>query len=104
MSRCRKPTSARRFGQSRRPKLWDSALPKQGLPQLPDNHFEKAHGAPIIWETLYRSKPQHELETDRMGGMLKEAKTPHPHFHIFASLPGLNDPAFMRRGVPPPAM
>jgi len=30
--------------------------------------------------------------------MLREAIYQHSHFHIFASLPGLNDPAFKRRG------
>jgi hypothetical protein len=69
-----------------------------------ETHFKKAHGAPVSWERFQRSKPQHELDTDRMGGMFREAIYPHSHFHIFASLPGLNDPAFMRRGVPPPAM
>jgi len=65
------------------------------------NWSEKAHGAPFSWETFNRSKPQHELTTDRIGGMFRKAIYPHSHFHIYASLPGLNDPAFMRRGVPP---
>jgi hypothetical protein len=96
-SRCRDPTSDRLFGQSRRPDLWDSVLPKQGLPRLPETHFGKAHGAPFSWEPFQRSTPQHELETDRIGGMFREAKNPHSHFHIFASLPGLNGTATNRQ-------
>ena len=97
-SRCRDPTSDRLFGQSRRPDLWDSVLPKQGLPRLPETCFEKACGAPIAWEKRKRSKPKTEPETDRIGGMSREVIHPHLYFHIFASLPGLNDPAFKRRG------
>jgi hypothetical protein len=86
-SRCRNPTPDRLFGTVWRYELWDSAKPTQGLPPLPDNHFEKAHGAPVSWEKLNRSKPQHDLETDRIGGMSTEAKTPHP------TLPHFCEPA-----------
>jgi len=99
MSRCLNPTSARLFGKSRRQELWDPAQPTRGLPQLLDIHFEKAHGAPVSWETFNRSKPQHEPETDRIGGMFREAIYPHSHFHIFASLPGLNGTATNRHRV-----
>jgi hypothetical protein len=63
-----------------------------------ETHFKKAHGAPVSWERFQRSKPQHELDTDRMGGMFREAIYPHSHFHIFASLPGLNGSAHNGRG------
>jgi hypothetical protein len=33
-----------------------------------------------------------------MGGIFEEAIYLHPHFHIFASLPGLNGPAFVLPG------
>jgi len=65
-------------------------LPTCGLQPLLDIHFEKAHGAPVSWETFNRSKPQNDLETDKIGGIQKEASYLHSHFHIFASLPGLN--------------
>jgi len=73
-------------------------LPKQGLPSLSDTHFEKAHGAPFSWERFKRSSPQAKLESDKIGGMLREAIYQHSHFHIFASLPGLNGPAHNGRG------
>ena len=47
---------------------------------------------------LYRSKPQNELGTDKIGGMFKEANHSHPHFHILVSLPGLNGSVAKRRG------
>jgi arylamine N-acetyltransferase len=62
-----------------------------------ETHFKKAYGAPISWETLYRIKPKNELETDKIGGMFREAHHPHSHFHIFASLPGLNGTATNRQ-------
>ena len=70
-------------------------MPTCGLQPLLDIHFEKAHGAPVSWETFNRSKPQNDLETDKIGGIQKEASYLHSHFHIFASLPGLNGPAFV---------
>jgi hypothetical protein len=97
-SRSRNPTSDRLFVRSRRPDLWDSVLPKGGLQPLPEHHFEKAHGAPFSWEPFYRSKPQTKPESDQMGGIFEEAIYLHPHFHIFASLPGLNDAAHNGRG------
>ena len=33
-----------------------------------------------------------------MGWIVREANHPHSHFHIFASLPGLNDLAFVQPG------
>ena len=93
MSRCQKPTSARLFGTLRRYELWDPAQPTRGLPALPEMHFEKAHGAPFSWERFQRSTPQTEPESDKIGGMSGEAIYPHTHFHIFASLPGLNGSA-----------
>jgi hypothetical protein len=65
-------------------------LPTQGLPLLPDNHFEKAHGAPVSWETFNRSKPQNELEKMRQSRGKKKHNASTTRFHIFASLPGLN--------------
>jgi hypothetical protein len=53
----------------------------------------------ISWERFKRSKPQNELGSDRMGGMSKEASHLHTHFHIFASLPGLNGSANNRHRV-----
>jgi hypothetical protein len=46
---------------------------------------------------MNRSTPQQELGSDGVGGMPKEANTPHPNFHIVASLPGLNGLAAKRR-------
>ena len=63
-SRCRKPTSARLFETPRHLALWDSALPKRGLPPLLETNFEKAHGAPVTWERLNRSRPQNDLKAD----------------------------------------
>src|SRR6056297_1462585 len=60
-SRCREPTSARLFEKSRRPELWDSAKPTQGLPLLLEICFKKADGAPVTWERFKRSTPQNEL-------------------------------------------
>jgi hypothetical protein len=74
-------------------------LPTCGLQPLLDIHFEKAHGAPVSWETFNRSKPQNDLETDKIGGIQKEASYLHSHFHIFASLPGLNGSATNRQRV-----
>jgi hypothetical protein len=82
----------RRFG------LWDPAQPTQGLLVLLGHHFFAGNVAPCFyWERMNRSTPQQELGSDGVGGMPKEANTPHPNFHIVASLPGLNDPAFNRR-------
>jgi hypothetical protein len=52
----------------------------------------------FYWERFKRSRPQNELEMmSKLGGKKKQiART--THFRIFASLPGLNDPAFKRRG------
>jgi len=77
-SRYRKPTSARLSGTSRRTELWDPAQPTQGLPPLLDTHFEKVYGAPFSWEKLKRSKLQTKPESYKIGGMSREANTPHP--------------------------
>jgi len=53
-------------------------LPTQGLPLLLESYFEKACGAPITSEKFQRSTPQTKPESDRIGGMFREAKTPHP--------------------------
>jgi hypothetical protein len=66
---------------------------------LLETHFEKAHGAPFSWEPFNRSKPQTKPKSDQMGGIFEEAIYPHPHFHIFASLPGLNGTATNRQRV-----
>ena len=98
-SRCRNPTSARLFETLRRPELLDSTLSKQGLPLLPETNFGKACGALCSWKTLNRSKPKNEPESDKIGGMFREASYLHSHFHIFASLPGLNGSATNRHRV-----
>ena len=79
--------------KTRRFELWDPARPTRGLPRLPDTHFEKAHGAPFFRKPFQRSTPQTKPESDQIGGMPREANHPHLHFHIFASLPGLNGSA-----------
>ena len=98
-SRSRNPTSDRLFVRSRRPDLWDSVLPKGGLPLLPETYLEKACGAPFSWERFQRSTPQTEPETDRIGGMSREVIHPHLYFHIFESLPGLNGTATNRHRI-----
>src|SRR6056297_1344871 len=90
MSRCQKPTSARLFERSQRHDLWDSVFPTRGLPALLNNYFEKAHGAPVAWERLDRSRPRTVVKTDKMGGNGREAIAPHPILQNFAGLPGLN--------------
>jgi len=61
--------------------------------------LKKAHGAPFSWEKFNCSTPQTKPESDKIGGMSREAIYPHSHFHIFASLPGLNDAATNRQRV-----
>ena len=55
--------------------------------------FKKAHGAPVAWEKLKRSHTTKRAGNDERIRREKEARCPHLHFHIFASLPGLNGPA-----------
>jgi len=77
-SRCQKPTSDHLFGTLRRFELWDPAQPTRGMPLLSETHFEKACGAPFSWEPFQRSTPQTMPESNQIGGMVREAKTPHP--------------------------
>jgi len=72
------PSKYRLFATPRRPKLWDSAKPTRGLPPLLENLFDKARGAPFSWETFQRSTPQTKPESDKIGGISREANTPHP--------------------------
>jgi len=63
---------------------------REACPRYRENDFEKAHGAPFSWERFHRSKLQTKPESDKIGGISREAIYLHPHVHIFASLPGLN--------------
>jgi len=74
-------------------------LPTKGLPLLLETCFEKAHGAPVAWGKPKRSSPTKRAGKDEKNMREEEAKCPHPHFHIFVSLPGLNDPANNRQRV-----
>jgi len=72
-------------------------LPTKGLPLLLETCFEKAHGAPVAWGKPKRSSPTKRAGKDEKNMREEEAKCPHPHFHIFVSLPGLNGPVAKRR-------
>jgi len=72
---------------------------REACPRYRENDFEKAHGAPFSWERFHRSKLQTKPESDKIGGISREAIYLHPHVHIFASLPGLNGAATNRHRV-----
>jgi len=69
-------------------RYWNLILKKPAAPRLLGKDFKEAHHEPSI-------------KTNQIGGMSREAHHPHSHFRIFASLPGLNGPAFVLPGDSP---